>query len=369
MGVAGLAGIAVASCGAMTLAARGTARLLGVPRFRWFDSQPAPAAWWKRLCIRTVAMLAPFALSALLFSVGLLANGESKQTDRIDVNAGAARDAGMLDGDRIVRVGTHAVANWDEMRNAVQKSNGPTTMEVERNGGKLELLVTPRSGKIGVSPQFAQAPVGLLAALSRGAVLPWTVLKASAGSLVDSLPGRPEPELRGPVGIVRDVSSSKESRSIATLLALLAANLSPWFAGVCLFDALTLFIFERSQPEARLSPLRGYRLQRYRQALLFSLCGYALAVLALIAVAVGLPAAAAPVILATPAAMAGIPLVWIGSKEVGRGSTAAITVIAAIAMPCFLPVVAISTLNELRRQIRAEGFRTDWLRAKPRTDL
>jgi hypothetical protein len=73
VGVAAVSGTAIASCGAMTLAARATARLLGVARFRWFDAHPVPAAWWKRLWIRAATMMTPFALSALLFSVGLLA--------------------------------------------------------------------------------------------------------------------------------------------------------------------------------------------------------------------------------------------------------------------------------------------------------
>lgn len=356
MGVVAVSGLAVASCGAMTLAARATARLLGVTRFRWFDAHPAPAAWWKRLWIRAATMAMPFALSALLFTVGLLANGEPKQTGRLEVNAGAAREAGMADGDRIVRVGTRNVANWDEMRSAVQELNQPTNIEVERNGSKLKLLVTPRAGRIGVAPQFATERVGPLAALRRGVALPWTALSASAHSLFSIVPGRPEPELRGPVGIVKDVRSSKESGSIATYLALLMTQVSPWLAGVCLFDALTLAVFQGRHPEAQSSGARRYRLQRYRQALLASLAGYALVVLALLLVGAGVAAAVWVVVLAIPAALASLPLLWVGNQEVGRSRTAAIAVVGSVALPCFMPVVGVTLLNELRRQLRAEDF-------------
>ena len=359
MGLAGISGLTVASCGAMTLAARATAHLLGVAGFRWFDAHPAPATWWKRLFIRGAATLAPFALSGLLFSAGLLANGEPKATGRVEVNEGPARDAGMRDGDRIVRVGTRSVANWDEMRSAVQELHRPTSIAVERNGSSLELAITPRFGKIGVTPQFGTEPVGLLRALRQGAVLPWTVLSVSARGLVDAVPGRPEPELRGPVGIVREVRSSKESGSIAAYLALLLAHLSPWLAGVCLFDAVSLAFFQARYPEAQSSPLRRYRLLRYRHALLAALVGYTLVVLALVLGGVGVPGAVLLVVLATPAALAGIPLVWLASQEVGRGSTAAIAALASIALPCFMPVVGVPLLNELRRQLRAEAFRAE----------
>lgn len=354
MGVVAVAGIAVASWGAMTLAARATGRLLGVARFRWFDAHPVPAAWWKRLWIRAAAMMTPFALSALLFSVGLLASGEPKQTGRVEVNAGAAREAGMADGDRIVRVGTRNVANWDEMRSAVQELKQPTNIEVERNGSKLELLVTPRAGRIGVSQQFATERVGPLAALRRGVALSWTALSASARNLSSIVSGRPEPQLRGPVGIVKEVRSSKESGSIATYLALLFTQASPWLAGVCLFDALTLAVFQARHPEAQSSEARPYRLQRYRQALLAALVGYALVVLALVLVAAGVAAAVWVVVLGNPAVLANLPLLWLGNKEVGRGSTAAIAVVGSVALPCFMPVFGVTLLNELRRQLRAE---------------
>jgi hypothetical protein len=253
-------------------------------------------------------------------------------------------------------VGTRDVANWDEMRSAVQELNQPTNIEVERNGSKLDLLVTPRAGKIGVTPQLATERVGPLAALRRGVALPWAALSASARNLFDIVPGRPEPELRGPVGIVKDVRSSKESGSIATYLALLLTQLSPWLAGVCLFDALTLAVFQAWHPEAQSSGARRYRLQRYRQALLAAMAGYALVVLALVLVGAGIAAAVWVVVLAIPAALASLPLLWLGNKEVGRSSTAAIAVMGSAALPCFLPVVGVTLLNELRRQLRAEDF-------------
>ena len=359
MGVVAVSGIAVASCGAMTLAARVTARLLGVARFRWFDAHPAPAAWWKRLCIRAAATLAPFALSTLFFSVGLLANGEPKATGAVEVNAGPAREAGLLDGDRIVRVGTRDVANWDEMRSAVQALNQPANIEVERNGGKLELLVTPRAGKIGVTPQFATERVGPLAAFRRGVALPWAALSAMARNLFNIVVPRgpePEPELRGPVGIVKDVRSSKESASIATYLALLLTQMSPWLAGVCLFDAVTLAVFQARHPEAQSSGARRYRLLRYRQALLAALVSYVLVVLALVLVGAGVAAAVWVVVLGIPGVLANLPLLWLGNKEVGRSSTAAVAVVSSAALPCFMPVVSVTLLNELRRQLRAEDF-------------
>src|SRR5689334_2777760 len=80
-------------------AAVGTARLLGLPRFRWFEAGLVAGPLWRRALLRGVSLLAPFALCVGLFWSGLMASGQSTPSTKVVVFEGPAQDAGMHTGD------------------------------------------------------------------------------------------------------------------------------------------------------------------------------------------------------------------------------------------------------------------------------
>jgi len=76
------------------------------------------------------------------------------------VNRGAARKAGIREGDRILSIGGVPVSDWNEMARIIHNSAGKAiTFEIDRDGEQLALSVTPELsertgyGLVGISPR------------------------------------------------------------------------------------------------------------------------------------------------------------------------------------------------------------------------
>ena len=109
--------------------------------------------------------LASYLTCALFFLVALLGMGRQENTLRATLSqSGAAYEAGMRDGDRVVAVNGTKPASWDEFRGMIENSGGaPIALEVSREGKMLRFEVQPRDGRIGVESiiEREDAPVGL----------------------------------------------------------------------------------------------------------------------------------------------------------------------------------------------------------------
>lgn len=90
-----------------------------------------------------------------------------------------AQAAALQDGDRIVAVGDRPVDDWRDLVEAVQPLAGEsTTLTVERNNRRLEVVLTPEPvetpdgtiGRIGISPQPVSLPEEYRVHLSYGPV-------------------------------------------------------------------------------------------------------------------------------------------------------------------------------------------------------
>jgi hypothetical protein len=366
VGVVGLLGLLLVMATAMTAAARLTARVVGVGEFRWFDERPARAAWWRWAAVRLVSALAPLGVSIALFWGSMLAGGapESDPSPRVEVVDGPARDAGMRDGDRILRIGGEPIADWDQLRAAVKRHTGATAIEVERDGQSRVLTVTPRSGRIAVQPTMVNRRLGVVESARRAVAMPFAIVRATLRELSRRAN---RSELRGPVSIVRETSKAGQTSGSAYffLLAVLAGYLWPFAAGLTLFDAVTGYIFRATHPDAATTPRRGYRLDRLRQAALFVSAGYATFLATALLVGAGVSLAAGLLLWAMLAATAGYPLLWNGGKELWGRPLSALVVVAAIFMPCVLLFGVLWLHHGLGRALRKEGFDVTWLRAQP----
>lgn len=263
VGLLGLFALGAAFVLGMRGAERLTARWLGLPSFRWFEARVGPAWEWKRLVVRVASAGVPYALCAAMFFVATACGGVAEATTAVTVlPEGAAHEAGMRDGDRILTVGGVPVRTWDELRAQIRTHAAPVQIALERSGQRQELTVKPHAGLIGVQPVSVMRPPGLAEAASLAIGMPARVVKNAAEALV-SLHQRVE--LKGPVGIVSETSKTARDGWVQVLyfLAVLGSYFWPSIVGVHLFDAVTGWIFRMTVTEPSL-PEQTARIARLR---------------------------------------------------------------------------------------------------------
>ncbi|MBN1826772.1 MAG: RIP metalloprotease RseP [Candidatus Eisenbacteria bacterium] len=102
---------------------------------------------------------ANFVLAALVYSLIFYAYG----ADWIETTVvgfvlpgTAAEEAGVLPGDRVVRVGGDPVGDWVEMAGRIGKrEDGPLLLTVEREGTERTISLKPREGEpVGIAPEY-----------------------------------------------------------------------------------------------------------------------------------------------------------------------------------------------------------------------
>jgi hypothetical protein len=287
---------------------------------------------------------------------------------RVEVLPGPAREAGMKDGDRVISVAGVPLRRFEDLHPAVERSQGPIVIEVERAGAKLEFEVQPRAARIGVARLFISRPVGMGEAARRGIVAPWIALSASVRQFAGGLGGGDDTvQLAGPVRTVKETSSAAETGSLLELAALLGTHVWPLLALIPFFDALTGRIFGALQRPVGALPQRVFRLGRRRQALQMAAVGCALAVLGAALSAAQLRVGVPLELVAAPLTMTVYPLVWLMGRELWGKAAAAVGLVGSALVPCIVLVVIWRLLVDARSAMGAEGYRVGWLRITPKT--
>jgi Peptidase family M50 len=367
LGLAGYAGLLFVLTSAMVFGSSAVARLVGAPRFRWFDERPVPMAWWRVVAVRAAGALAPWFVCFGLFFVVFVGEGVPVAATGIEVFAGPARAAGLLDGDRITRVGEQPVSGWEQTRAAIRHQVGPTQVEVERGGQRLQLVVTPAKGRIGIGPRFETQRLGVVAAARQALPMPWLVVSKAAAGFARLSSSQDRPELAGPIAIVSETSKAARSGwgTLLNFLGVMGAYLWPFLGGITLFDAVTGTVFRAAYPDVASSTLKGYRWERLRQALVLSCTGYATLLLALALVTAGVPGALVLFVWALPSSAASFLLVWLAGKDLWGRGPAAVCLLVAMLIPCTIFFATFVLIGNLRRALEAQGFRVTLLRAEP----
>jgi len=205
----------------------------------------ANASLWARIVTIAGGPLANYLFASVLFFFGFVIGGvlEIDETSmKVAVRPGGpAAMAGMVTGDRIVKVDNEAITDWQQLVRVVGSHSGQKIdIEVEREGKTMTLSPTPGTegeskGKImvGVPSRVVKVSVGKAALLS--ITEPPKVVQGVVRGLYRMITGAEKPELSGPVGIVKETASAFEIgpdtalRFLGMLSAYLAAfNLLPF---------------------------------------------------------------------------------------------------------------------------------------------
>jgi regulator of sigma E protease len=176
--------------------------------------------------------LANYLFASVLFFIVYLVGGVAQPTTKVEVVDGAAKAAKMQNGDMIVAVAGKPVSDWETMRQQIVKSpNQPLVFDIERGKERLKLTITPKSekgeGRIGVLPVSKMVPVTAREAGVKALVLPYQVVKDSIVMLGRILTLQEKPDLKGPVGIVKETSkaASRGWLELTFFLGILSAYL------------------------------------------------------------------------------------------------------------------------------------------------
>jgi regulator of sigma E protease len=178
--------------------------------------------------------LANYLFASVLFFFVYLIGGAPQPTTKVEVLEGPAKTAKLQNGDQIIAVGGKKVADWDTMREQIVKSPAkPLVFDIERGPSKekLQITITPKNekgeGRIGVSPVSKMVPVSAKEAGVIALALPYKVVKESIIGLGRIITLQDKPDLKGPVGIVKETSKAAKAGWLPLLyfLGVLSAYL------------------------------------------------------------------------------------------------------------------------------------------------
>lgn len=208
--------------------------------------------------------LANYLFASVLFFAALMVGGKPVSTTSLKSVEGPAKAAQMQKGDTITKVDGVAVTDWEQMRGLiVARPNKTIEVEATRGTEKRTFKITPLmvdgGGRIGVTPIEKQVPIGLREAVVASVKMPFKVVQELVLGLSRIVTLKEKPDLKGPLGIVRETSKAAE-HGAPDFLWFLAA-LSAYLGGFNLlpFPALdggrlTFLAYEavtRRKPNAR----------------------------------------------------------------------------------------------------------------------
>jgi len=147
-----------------------------------------------------------------------------------DVMAGQpAAEAGLRPRDGILSVDGRPLASFDDLVSAVRGAGEkPLALQIYRDGGRIEVSVTPRAGRIGVGSAGGARPLGFLPAFERALRQTWRATAQTLAMLRDLATARVSPKagLSGPIGIAKLSGEAARTGWVAVLYVITMISLS-----------------------------------------------------------------------------------------------------------------------------------------------
>ncbi len=207
------------------------------------DSFNAKAPW-KKICILFAGSGANIVFAFLLYVfIGLYGTNAILPSIGGVVNGSPAQQAGLMDGDIIVRLDNKHIRIWRDISDYVSESSAPIAIEFMRNGEIRHISITPEI-KDGKNIFGESIKKGFLGIRAKGEVevvrygideiLPFAwnetlyaskLILLGVQKLITGIV--PKSELGGPIAIVQVISQAQESGLVALLgiTALISINL------------------------------------------------------------------------------------------------------------------------------------------------
>ncbi len=197
----------------------------------------ANASLTARILTVIAGSAANYVFAMLLFLGAFLAFGEPVLSTKVQVipDTPAAR-ANMQDGDEVTAINGIALEDFEHMRDLIIESpDKALTFSVVRDGAEVALTVTPEAkaenggGQIGVRPTRGYRPMTFEHAVEQSVARPALVVRDLVVGLVQLVTREVEPEVAGPVKIVKYGASMVEAGGFDILYFL--ARLSAYLGG------------------------------------------------------------------------------------------------------------------------------------------
>ena len=192
----------------------------------------------KSIILRILTILAGpfmnFVVAFILFAVVFLSAGVPSTVIAEVYPETPAWRGGVVAGDRIISIDKVRTDSITEVKDKIWANPGRAlTLTVERDGAKLDLVVTPetdedtRGGIIGVILSEVWTRRGFLESVSRGAAFTKNLSENLLVTLGRMVTGKIKPDVAGPIGIVQAVGQTARLGfiNVLYLAALLNVNL------------------------------------------------------------------------------------------------------------------------------------------------
>ena len=203
-----------------------------------FTTRPA----WQRGLVLLAGPLMNVLLAPLLFLVAAMISDVTGSSVAAVVPDSPAAQAGLREGDRLLRIGERDIVSPGDVRAAVGMYAGQeVTIVVERNEAEHAVRVTPRlnpppgQGALGIQLRAVVGPAPLHTAAPRALQRTWDALLLLPRVIGEAVAGVQPLELAGPVGIVQTVGvAARQGPEIVFILAAFLTaqigllNLAPW---------------------------------------------------------------------------------------------------------------------------------------------
>lgn len=203
-----------------------------------FMTRPA----WQRGVILLAGPLMNVLLTPLFFLVAAMIADVTGSVITGVVPDSPAAQAGLREGDQLLRIGERDILTPTDVRDAVASAAGrEVAIVVKRRETELAVVATPRlnpppgQGALGIQLRATVGPAPLHVAVPRALQRTWDALLLLPRVIGEAIAGTQPLELAGPVGIVQTVGvAARQGLEIVFILAAFLTaqigllNLAPW---------------------------------------------------------------------------------------------------------------------------------------------